>query len=72
MFAESSIYNKKHKMTQSEIDIARSWRVTVEQLYISIKLMYLMKLMNEYKHPMLEYIVNIARIANAVQVTVWL
>ena len=35
MFAESSIYNKKHKMTQSEIDIARSWRVTVEQLYIS-------------------------------------
>ena len=50
MFAESSIYNKKHKMTQSEIDIARSWRVTVEQLYLSIKLMYLMKLMNEYKH----------------------
>ena len=58
MFAESSIYNKKHKMTQSEIDIARSWRVTFEQLYISIKLMYLMKLMNEYKHPMLEYIVK--------------
>ena len=58
MFAESSIYNKKHKMTQSEIDIARSWRVTVEQLYISINLMYLMKLMNEYKHPMLEYIVK--------------
>lgn len=58
MFAESSIYNKKHKMTQSEIDIARSWRVTVEQLYLSIKLMYLMKLMNEYKHPMLEYIVK--------------
>ena len=58
MFAESSIYNKKHKMTQSEIDIARSWRVTVEKLYLSIKLMYLMKLMNEYKHPMLEYIVK--------------
>ena len=58
MFAESSIYNKKHKMTQSEIDIARSWRVTVEQLYTSIKLMYLMKLMNKYKHPMLEYIVK--------------
>ena len=58
MFAESSIYNKKHKMTQSEIDIARSWRVKVEQLYISINLMYLMKLMNEYKHPMLEYIVK--------------
>ena len=58
MFAESSIYNKKHKMTPSEIDIARSWRVTVEKLYLSIKLMYLMKLMNEYKHPMLEYIVK--------------
>ena len=58
MFAESSIYNKKHKMTSSEIDIARSWRVKVEQLYISINLMYLMKLMNEYKHPMLEYIVK--------------
>ena len=58
MFAESSIYNKKHKMTQSEIDIARSWRVTVEQLYMNMKLMYLMKLMNEYKHPMLEYIVK--------------
>ena len=58
MFAESSIYNKKHKMTQSEIDIARSWRITIEKLYKSMKLMYLRKIMNQYKHPMPEYIVK--------------